>query len=71
VAQVAVAAVFLASDETAAITGILVSVASGDAALDDPGVGTVAAVDQVPADLGDRLSDRAGQPVRGKTRPGR
>jgi enoyl-[acyl-carrier-protein] reductase (NADH) len=31
VAQVAVAAVFLASDETAAITGILVSVASGDA----------------------------------------
>jgi enoyl-[acyl-carrier-protein] reductase (NADH) len=32
VAQVAVAAVFLVSDETAAITGILVSVASGDAA---------------------------------------
>lgn len=40
-------------------------------ALDDSGVGTPAAGDQVPADLGDRLRDRAGKALRGKTRPGR
>jgi hypothetical protein len=43
----------------------------GHLALDDPGVGTLAAGDQEPAQLGDGLGDRTGQPVRGKTRPGR
>ena len=40
-------------------------------ALDDPGVGTLAAGDQEPAELGDGVGDGGGQPVRGKTRPGR
>jgi hypothetical protein len=43
----------------------------GHLALDDPGVGTLAAVDQEPAQLGDRVDDRAGKALRGKTRPGR